>query len=333
MMTNNNFYIEPFSPMVGVKNGYAQSIAASFLRPTHGLTFQRERLDTPDGDFLDIDLPSVPGITIDAAAPCVLALHGLEGSAQRGYMQELYRQLAERGIRAVGLNFRSCSGEMNRTTRFYHAGATDDVAFALRWLAQRYPDAPLGLVGFSLGANATLKYVGENGRFLSAAVAISPPFDLMAGSQILRRLAGRLLGQHFLDSLFAKVEAKATTLAGHVDVADVLAARDLWQFDERLTAPLHGFHSAMDYYLQNSSGRFLADVRVPTLLLRALDDPLFSVADIPFATIHANPYLHLALTEHGGHVGFWEHTTHKNGHSPWWAERQAARFLAQQLHA
>ncbi len=239
--------ISPFTPPRLLASPLIQTIAGNFLRTVKGVTFQRHRLQTPDGDFLHVDEALVAGTTLSANAPVVLLLHGLEGSARRGYACEIYGQLAQRGFRSLGLNFRSCSGEMNQTERMYHAGATDDVGLRLAWLAGRYP------------------------------------------------------------------------------VAQALAATDLWTFDDFCTAPLHGFRSAVDYYLQNSSGRFLLQIAVPTLLLRALDDLFFSESDIPYAAIRANPNLHLVLTPHGGHVGFWE------GGNRWWAETQATKFMARHL--
>ncbi len=315
----------PYKPPRLLASPLIQTIAGTFLRTQAGVTFQRHRLQAPDGDFLHVDEALVAGAALNANAPVVLLLHGLEGSARRGYACEMYRQLARRGIRSLGLNFRSCSGEMNQTARMYHAGATDDVALTLDWLAGRYPGATFGAVGFSLGANVLLKYLGEGGRHLQTAVAISPPFDLLSGSHVLRRPLGRLLSNHFLRKLRQKVRAHAPLIHHQVNVAQALAAPDLWTFDDVCTAPLHGFQSAVDYYLQNSSGRFLPHIAIPTLLLRALDDPFFSESDIPYAIIHANPNLHLALTPHGGHVGFWA------GGNRWWAEAAAANFMARHL--
>lgn len=319
------FTLAPFQPPRALAHPLVQTIAANFLRATDGVAFVRHRLETPDGDFLHVDEAVVAGAVLPENAPVVLLLHGLEGSARRGYACETYRQLAQRGMRSAGLNFRSCSGEMNQTARMYHAGATDDVGLTLDWLAARYADAVLGAIGFSLGANMLLKYLGEGGQHVQTAVAISPPFDLLSSSHVLRRPLGRLLGHHFLQKLRRKVQAHAPLIGHRVDVAQVLAAPDLWAFDHTCTAPLHGFKSGVDYYVQNSSGRFLANISVPTLLLRALDDPLFSQGDIPYAAIRANRHLHLVLPRHGGHVGFW------GGGRNWWAEEQAARFLAYHL--
>lgn len=325
------FTLEPFRPAHLWSNAHVQTVLANGLRSRSGVAFRRFRLDTPDGDFLDLDFAAVAGHPLPSGAPLVLLLHGLEGSARRGYACETYRQLAQRGVAAVGLNFRSCSGEMNRTARFYHAGETADVAFVVRWLAEQFPDVPLGLIGFSLGGNTALKYLGEQGTAtpVRAAAAVSPPFNLTINAPVFDSGSGRFYRRFFLHSLRRKVRRHAALIGEKVDVDAVLHAPTVRAFDDTLTAPLHGFRDAADYYAQSSSGQFLPGVRVPTLLLRALDDPFFG-SDAPRAAIAANPDLVPGFVAHGGHVGFVE------GRWPWrfhyWAERQAARFLAQQLH-
>ena len=251
-------------------------------------------------------------------------------NARRSYAAELYRQLARRGIRAAGLNYRSCSGELNRTNRFYNAGATEDVALTLDWLAATFPRAPIGATGVSLGANMLLKYMGEMGESsrVRAGVAVSPPFDLLLGAGALERGYGRIYVPRFIRSLRQKVLAKADELSGLVDVARIDEVRTIRQFDDWFTAPLHGYRDADDYYRRNSSAQFLPDIAAPTLLIRADDDPFFDNADIPYRAIDRNPNLQAAFVTHGGHVGFMAGSLH----APlWWAETQAARFLAQRL--
>ena len=175
-----SFIPEPYRPSRFWLNPHAQTVLANSIRDMNGVSYRRIRLDTPDGDFLDLDFASIQGVELGPDAPLVLLLHGLEGNARRSYASETYRQLAHRGVRAVGMNFRSCSGEMNRTSKLYHAGKTDDVAHVIGWLDNLFPDAAKGLVGFSLGGNAMLKYLGERGKDtpIRAAAAVSPPFDL-----------------------------------------------------------------------------------------------------------------------------------------------------------
>jgi len=327
------FQLAPFTPARGLRNPHIQSILANGLRPKNGVNFRRQRLDTPDGDFVDLDFADVPGASwaeLGVNAPIVLLLHGLEGSARRGYAHETYKQLAQRGVRSVGLNFRSCSGEMNRTAYLYHAGATADVALVMDWLNEQFPSVCKGMIGFSLGANVMLKYLGENGTGLDSrvrtAVAVSPPFDMVAGSQVFSHGTGKLYARLFLRSLKEKTRAHASLIDDKIDIARVLKAQTVEEFDDALTAPLHGFDGVMDYYRQSRSGNFLPSIQVPTLLLRSLDDPFFA-DDVDWVTNANNANLITGFTQHGGHVGFMEGFTSRQ----FWAERQAARFLALNL--
>lgn len=329
MTDPKSFVPTPFRPAWWLPGPHAQTIGGRYLRPVRGVCYRRERVDTPDGDFLDLDFATVEGLPVPDAPgiPAVLVIHGLEGSAASAYVLETCRQLARRGIRSVATNFRSCSGEPNRLARLYHAGDTGDVEWVLRLLAARFPGAPLGAVGFSLGANQLLKYLGERGREtpLRAAVAVSVPYDLAAGADKLdATVMGRLYTAVFLRSLKAKYQAKRALLGGAYDDARVLAARTFREFDDAATAPLHGFRDAAHYYGSSSSGRFLSRVRVPTLLVHAEDDPFVPAGAMPYAAVRDNPCLAAAFTAEGGHVGF-------IGGLPWaptfWAEAEAARFL------
>jgi uncharacterized protein len=316
-----------------LRGAHAQTIGGRLLRRPVPPTFRRERWDTPDGDFIDLDFAPPPSGTDPERTPIVLLLHGLEGSARRGYAIHTYDQLGRRGVRAVGLNFRSCSGEPNRTARFYHSGETEDIRYVIGRLRERFPAAPLGTVGFSLGGNAMLKYLGEEGTAgregVDAAAAISVPYDLDAGARHLDASPiGRFYARLFVKSLTAKADAKAALLDGHIDLERVRAARTFRDFDGAATAPLHGFACAEDYYARCSSSGFIADIRVPTLLLHAIDDPFIPRSAVPHGAIASNPFVTAVITSTGGHVGF------IHG-SPWrplyWAEEEAARFLAAAL--
>lgn len=326
------FQTEPFAPAAGLANPHVQTLAAIPLARGRGVRFQRTRLDTPDGDFLDIDVATVAGVDLPADAPVTLLLHGLEGSARRPYALEMYRQLARRGIRGVGMNFRSCSGEINRTARSYHAGATEDVALVHAWLDQRFPGVAKGMVGFSLGGNMLLKYLGERGGELAirlrASAAISPPFDLTVGHETLNQGLNRRYVASFLDSIQAKLRTKAELLRPLIDLEAALAAQTLRELDEAMTAPVHGFADAEDYYARVSARRYLPGIQVPTLVLRAQDDPLISPEDIPHELLRLNGALLAVITPNGGHVGWIQ------GRPPayrLWSQRQAAAFLAQYL--
>jgi hypothetical protein len=326
---------QTFTPSPLFRNPHLQSIFPFFSRDCAGITFQRERIPTPDGDFLDLDFASVDAYPWDALpddAPLVLALHGLEGSARSGYACELFRQLAARGIRGVGLNFRGCSGEMNRTARMYHSGETTDTAFILGWLRERFPATPFGLLGVSLGANVTLKLLGELGddaaEWVRAVIAVSPPFDLAAGTDKMTNGFNQVYTRYFLRTLKRKISARARWLPPTINLERVQASATLRDFDNAATAPFWGFRDADDYYAKSSSAQFVPMIRVPTLIIRAMDDPFFDPNDIPHAAIAENEHVRALLPAFGGHVGFMEGT-------PWspsyWAERTSAEFFAEVL--
>jgi len=324
-----SFHLRPFQAAAWARGPHAQTLGARVFRSAKGPDFTRERLETEDGDFLHLDW----GPEIDADAPIVLVMHGLEGSASRRYVRNVCRELLCRGLRPAALNFRGCSGEPNLRPRFYHSGATDDPRFVVERLRARYPGRPIGAMGFSLGGNVLLKMLGEDAAggvgLIDAAVAMSVPYDLAAGCRLLERSRmGRAYTAYFMRSLSAKVEAKAPTLAPLLDLSEARKAKTIWQFDEAVTAPLNGFSSAAHYYDVCSSVGYLHNIAVPALLLHAEDDPFLPADVIPRRQADANEHLTMALQSHGGHVGFLEG-------SPWkprfWADEESARFLAAAL--
>jgi predicted alpha/beta-fold hydrolase len=209
----------------------------------------------------------------------------------------------------------------------YHAGETTDLAFLLEWLQARFPGLPVGAAGFSLGANILLKYLGTTGADagVEAAAAISPPFDLTRSTNAISTGFSQIYSRGFLKKLKRKAARLALHHDSRIDLERVRAARTLNDFDNAVIAPLFGFRDADDYYAQSSSGRYLADIRRPTFILRALDDPFFDPDDIPLAVIAANPYLSAEFPPHGGHVGFVE------GRKSFWAEKETARFFAHEF--
>jgi uncharacterized protein len=320
--------VRPFRPARWLPGPHLQTVLGKFLRPRPDPGLTRERLTTPDGDFLDLDLAPDPG----PEAPMVLVLHGLEGSSRRAYMRVALHELSRRGMLAVAMNFRACSGEPNLQPRFYHSGETGDVGWVVEFLRDRFPRRPLGAMGFSMGGNVLLKYLGE-GRDrapLDAAAAVSVPFDLMEGSRAIEAGAmGRVYTHYFLRSLREKVDRKVGLLEPLLDLDRVRRARTLREYDEAATAPLHGFAGADEYYRASSSVKFLDDIRVPTLLLQAHDDPFLPSEFLPRKLVADNPFLLPTFTQAGGHVGFVE------GEVPWrptfWAESEAARYLQKLL--
>lgn len=285
----------------------------------------RERVPTPDGDFVDLDWLAGP-----STAPLVLVLHGLEGSTRSHYVTGLLRRVRERGWRAVALNFRSCSGELNRLPRFYHSGDTDDLDAVARLLVEREPGVRLGAVGVSLGGNVLLKWLGERAhdvpKQVAAAVAISVPFDLTACAHVLARGWRRAVyTENFLRTMRRKVRDKSRQFPGFVDVEAVGRSRTFAEYDRAVTAPLHGFADEHDYWVRSSSRAYLGSIGRPTLLISALDDPIVPEEGLPDPRT-LPPHVRAEFTERGGHGGFLE------GRWPWrlesWAERRAIDFIA-----
>jgi predicted alpha/beta-fold hydrolase len=323
-----------FVPAWWLPGPHLQTTGARLLRPAGGVQTTRERVELPDGDFLDLDwLVEPAGSAPEVEAPLVIILHGLEGSASSKYVLETHRALARRGLASVALNFRSCSGEANRLPRFYHSGDTADLGFVLDTIHRRFSGRPLCAVGFSLGGNVLLKYLGEKGRDrrdprIVAAVAISVPFDLAAGLRELETGVARFYQNYLLRKMRRKIHLKRRELEGQVDLPALMAVGSLRQFDELCTAPLHGFDNAEDYYARSSSNQFVGDIEVSTLLVQAADDPFLPAEAIPHRQLKENPHIEARVSASGGHVGFvtgW----------PWapvfWSEDAAAAFLSARL--
>ena len=309
---------------------HLQTLGGKYLRRHESLPLRRERWDTPDGDFLDLDFGPDPG----PEAPLVLLLHGLEGFSRRPYILHAMGALAEAGVAGVGLNFRGCSGEPNLKPRLYHSGETGDPGFVLKTLRERWPGRPLGAMGYSLGGNILLKLMGERGDggggLLDAAVALSVPYDLDLGATVLERgMMARLYTNYFLKSLKTKIREKEPLLDPILDLDGVYAARTIREFDHRATGPLHGFQGAEDYYRLSSSNQFLNRIRVPTLLFQARNDPFLPAYAIPEEAMANNPCLTPAVTRGGGHVGFLAGPI--PGRPRFWAEARAADFFQQNL--
>ena len=302
--------------------------ARLFRRVALPRSVEQLRWDTPDGDFVDVVRLPAP----TPASPRVVLLHGLEGTARSPYARGLLHECARRGWGADLMLFRSCGGEINRARRFYHSGETGDLAWVVDRVLAEFPRAPLGLAGVSLGGNVLLKYLGERGdavdpRIVGAA-AVSVPFDLGRGSRWIGRGFGKVYERYFLDSLKRKTREKARRHHDLVDLARLERVTTLLEFDDLVTGPLHGFESADDYYTRSSSLHFLRDIRVPTLLLSALDDPFLpsAVLDEVREAARDNACLTTEFPAKGGHVGF------VAGRVPWrafyYAEWRVTDWLA-----
>jgi predicted alpha/beta-fold hydrolase len=294
-----------------------------------------ERWDTPDGDFVDLHRLSAP---TDAPpdAPRLLFLHGLEGSIRSHYVAGFFGEAARRGWAADLLVFRGCGSEPNKAARFYHSGETSDLAFVLDRLLRQHPHSPVILAGVSLGGNVLLKFLGEcDGNLppqLRAAAAISVPFDLERGARFISKGFSRVYDQHFLRTLRRKAFTKLEQYPQLFDRGRLARATCIYDFDDAVTAPVHGFVDAHDYYSRSSSLRWIDRIQLPTLLLSAIDDPFLpsEVLDEVREAAARTPALTIEFTERGGHVGF------ISGRLPWrpfyYAEWRACEFLASILN-
>lgn len=325
----------PFRVAWWLRGANLQTILPFYLSRIRRPATRIEDLTTPDDDFVRLHhLVEPRSDDTRDETPLVLLLHGLEGSAQSSYITRMLARVAARGWGACVLEFRGCGTTPNRARRLYHSGETSDIDLVARTLARRHPRRPLFAIGYSLGGNVLLKWLGEHAasdsgddstRPISAAVAISAPYDLAPSAATLDRAFGGSYTRHFLKSLIPKAVAKERQYPGCVDIQRIRRVRSLVEFDEHATAPLHGFAGAADYYARSSCGQFLPHVRVPTLIISAADDPLIPAATFPHAAADANPWLIPQLTQGGGHVGF------VGGVWPWrmqrWAEDRTIEFF------
>jgi len=287
--------------------GHAQTIYPLLIKP-EPLPYQRERWETPDGDFIDLDWNTAPKpLATDDATPLVTLFHGLEGNSNSHYAISLMRALSAIGWGGVVVHFRGCSGEINRLPRAYHSGDTEEIDWVLQRLQLHHPLRPLYAVGVSLGGNALLKWLGEREFHavdrLRGAAAISAPVDLTACGHHLARGFNRLYTRHFLQTLKQNAIAKLQRFPGLFDEQRMLAAANLHQFDDIVTAPLHGFSSADDYWRRASSKPWLPHIRLPTLMLNAQNDPFLPARALPLRD-QVSPKVKLELPRQGGHVGF-----------------------------
>ncbi len=312
-----------YSAALFFRNAHAQTVYPSVFRKVDGIFYSRERIHTPDDDFIDVDWSRV------GARRLTIALHGLEGDSGRSYMRGMARAINRRGWDAMCLNFRGCSGEPNRQARMYHSGETGDLSLVIsRVLADdQYDD--LNLVGFSLGGNVVLKYLGERGsgidKRIRGAVAISVPCDLGSCSIRLQELGNWAYSRRFLKMLRRKLTEKKTLYPDVMDISTLDSVKTLSEFDDRFTAPLHGFRDARDYYQRSSSKQFLGGINIPCLLLNAADDPFLTPECFPHDEARSSSSLYLETPRHGGHVGF----VSFDANGEYWSETRATQFLAE----
>jgi predicted alpha/beta-fold hydrolase len=307
-----------FQPPLFLRNGHLQSVLPALLRRRFLVSFTRERLELADGDFVDLDWAT------SGADRLAIISHGLEGSSRDDCVRGMATRLQRMGWDVLAWNFRGCGLEPNRLVRSYHSGETGDLGAVITLAAERY--VQIALIGFSLGGNVTLKYLGEGGCHpaVITGIAISVPIDLAASADAIdRRWSNRFYLRRFLSRLLPKIRAKAQLFPDSLDVTRSHRIRTLREFDSLYTAPIHGFRDAEEYWEKSSSRRYLDGIKVPALLLNACDDPFLTPESFPYAEAEGSPYLFFEAPASGGHVGFIDSASNFRR----WHESRSMEFL------
>lgn len=317
----NRWFFADYRPPLLLRGGHWQTVYPTLFRLRPAVSYHRERITTPDGDFLDLDWSAKGNDRL------ILICHGLESSSNAKYVCGMVRALNGLGWDALALNLRGCSGEPNYLPRSYHSGVTEDVIAVLEHVVETCSYRRIVLLGFSLGGNIVLKLAGERppllDRQVDAVVGISVPCDLEAGARQLEKPCNALYQWRFVRGLKEKVLAKCELFPGQFCREDVLAVRSVREFDEIYTAPVHGFANASDYYRRCSCKRQLQQVSVPALIINAADDPFLPEECYPWREAASNSLLTLLVPRWGGHVGFADWSAD----GLYWHERSVCEFL------
>lgn len=287
------------------------------------VNYNRNRLELQDGDFMDIDFIHTHSKTV------VIALHGLEGSSQSSYMLTLSKLLSQHNFDVAAVNLRGCSGEPNQNYSSYHSGKTDDLEGIVNYILSNYNYENIYIVGYSLGGNILLKYLGEQQSSvhskIKATVAVSVPCDLASSSKVLAKRSNKIYMNRFLKTLKSKaVEKNNQFPEAKMPIERLLQSKNFLDFDDLYTAPAHGFKNAEEYWRLSSSKPFLEKICTPTLMISALDDPFMSEACFPFESAKNNSSLSLETPKYGGHVGF---NTSLFPNKNFWLEHRILEFF------
>ncbi len=312
-----------YSPPFLFSNGHVQSIYPTLFRNIKGVHYVRERIETPDSDFIDLDWSCIGGNR------AVLISHGLEGHSRRSYVLGMIKAFNKRGWDAIAFNFRGCSGEPNRLLRSYHSGETGDLHTVICHIIKQKSYTGLSLIGFSIGGNMTLKYIGEKGSTLSpviqSAAAISVPCDLKSSAWELSKRSNGLYMKRFLKMFHDKIRLKIQIMPDKINDIGYKSIRTFKEFDDRYTAPIHGFSDAEEYWSKCSCKQFLSEIKIPALLISAQDDPFLPEECYPVTEAKDSRYLVLEIPKSGGHVGFMAF----NSANEYWHETRVAAFITE----
>lgn len=308
-----------YTPPFLLFNPHLETIYPALVRRVSLQPYIRERITTPDNDFLDLDWLK------QSSSKLVIISHGLEGNTQRAYIKGMARIFFQNGFDVLTWNYRGCSEEMNSQLRFYHSGATDDLNTVVEHALRQQMHQEIYLVGFSLGGNLTLKYLGESRArtpLIKKAVAFSVPVDLHTSCLQISKPGNWVYSNRFLKSLKKKVLQKAQSIK-ELDTQGIDRVKTLMEFDDHFTGPVHGFKNALDYYEKSSAIKYMAGISVPTLMVNAKNDPFLSPECFPVEQFRQHSFIQIETPKHGGHVGFAQF----NSDNIYWSEERALRFI------
>ncbi len=304
-----------------LQNGHIQSIYPTLFRKFDTDFYDRERIFTPDDDFLDIDWSRTGSNRL------AIISHGLEGSSHRSYVVGMVKMLNRNGWDVLAWNYRSCSGEMNRRLRFYNSGTIDDLECVIQHAIKTESYKEIVLTGFSMGGNLSLLYLGNKGSRVDSkigkAVAFSVPCDLQASTQELAKFKNKIYMKRFLATLHQKIKAKMKLMPGQINDDNFHLIKNFKDYDDRYTAPIHGFKNAEDYWAKCSSNRVIPEIKIPTLIVNALNDPFIAGGCYPVKEALDSKYVFLETPKSGGHVGFIQFKKDKS----YWSEERTIEFL------
>ncbi|PIB34593.1 hypothetical protein BFP72_03790 [Reichenbachiella sp. 5M10] len=285
-----------------LRNGHLETILPSLLRKIEGIHYERERIGTPDDDFLDLDWLK------NNSNRLVILSHGLEGNTTRHYIKSAAAYFHQRGYDVLAWNYRSCSEEMNRNLRLYHHGVTDDLETVINHAIDTRCYKRIGLIGYSMGGSTTLKYLGENGvntpKHIVASAVFSVPCNLWNSAHQLTFMRNSFYKKRFLRKLIAKVKRKHAQYPDQINIDGIDKINSFGVFDEVYTAPIHGFRNARHFYKTASSDLHYASIKTPSLIVNAINDPMLGESCYPYAACRQNSFLTLETPRCGGHVGF-----------------------------
>ncbi|MBC8257556.1 MAG: hydrolase [SAR324 cluster bacterium] len=288
-----------YQPSCWLPGPHTQTIWASLFRTVPVPNIKKEQLELADGDFLNLYWLT------EGSGPLVIIVHGLEGDTSSNNVKAMFDVISKIGWNGVLLLNRNCGGFSNRLQRTYHAGETGDLDFVVKLAKKRFPHVPLLVYGYSLGGNTLLKWLGEKGgnAGITAAAAVSTPFDLASSTAAMEKGFSRIYQKHFVDLLRESAKRKFRKLPPLFETGDLDNIKTLREFDEKVTAPLHGFVGADHYYAASSCRQFLKKIRVPTLIMNSLDDPFFDTKTFPGPN-EVSEMVELEFHQKGGHAGF-----------------------------